>query len=153
MFGGRDVHALNLAALRQAVTIIPQVVRASCLPPPATAHRREPTARASRRHAPAEPGRVRRARRRDAAQRTARRGARGPARARRARGRGRVVLDEATSAVDGAADAAVRDAVPPGVTVLVVAHRLASVVECDRIVRARVLWQRRVLMRGADGAG
>jgi ABC-type multidrug transport system fused ATPase/permease subunit len=68
------------------------------------------------------------------------------------RGSRLLVLDEATSAVDGAADAAVRGAVPRGVTVLVVAHRLASVAECDRILSAGCR-QRRVLMRGADGAG
>jgi ABC-type multidrug transport system fused ATPase/permease subunit len=69
------------------------------------------------------------------------------------RGSRLLVLDEATSAVDGAADAAVRGAVPRGVTVLVVAHRLASVAECDRIVSATGCGGRDVLMRGADGAG
>jgi hypothetical protein len=37
--------------------------------------------------------------------------------------------------------------------VLVVAHRLASVAECDRIVSATGCGGRDVLMRGADGAG
>jgi ABC-type multidrug transport system fused ATPase/permease subunit len=48
-----------------------------------------------------------------------------------------LVLDEATSAVDGAADEAVRAAlheVGRDTSVLIVAHRLVTVVKCDRIV-------------------
>ena len=48
-----------------------------------------------------------------------------------------LLLDEPTSSCDAAADARVFDALRrhcAGATVLIVAHRLATVLDCDRIV-------------------
>jgi len=47
-----------------------------------------------------------------------------------------LILDEATSQVDSASEAAIADAIRSveGCTVLVIAHRLATVLDCDRII-------------------
>lgn len=48
-----------------------------------------------------------------------------------------LILDEATSSLDGAGESGIRDAIgglTPGMTTIVIAHRLASVAACDRAV-------------------